>query len=148
MQAIINAAASAYKGLIPDNCWHEPYMSLEELQAEIQAGVRFWGYEENSRLVAVMGIQDKREVTLIRHAYVKTDRQNLGIGSRLLKHLEGKTDKSILIGTWAGIPWTVRFYTKNGYRLLPKEEGKSLLRRFWSIPERQIEASIVLARFR
>ncbi len=148
MHAIINDAASAYKGLIPDECWHDPYMSLEELQAEIQAGVLFWGYEENSRLIAVMGIQDKRKVTLIRHAYVNTARQNRGIGSRLLKHLERKTDKSILIGTWAGIPWIVRFYTKNGYRLLPEAEAKSLLRRFWSIPERQIEASIVLARFR
>jgi GNAT superfamily N-acetyltransferase len=146
MLEIINDAATAYKGIIPADRWHEPYMPLEELQHEIAAGVRFWGYEEQGRLLAVMGIQDKGEVTLIRHAYVRTARRGQGLGTRLLCHLESTTQNPILIGTWAAATWAVAFYQKNGYRLLPEDEKNRLLRRYWTIPERQVETSVVLAK--
>jgi GNAT superfamily N-acetyltransferase len=143
--AIINDAATAYRGVIPDDRWHEPYMPLEELEEEIAAGIEFWGFEEDGDLVGVMGIQDKGEVTLIRHAYVITSRRHAGIGTRLLRHLEAMTDNPILIGTWATARWAIRFYEKNGYVLLSREETNRLLRRFWSIPERQVVTSVVLA---
>lgn len=145
IHAIINDAAQAYEGVIPPDRWHDPYMSRQELRDEMAAGVVFWGYEEGGELVGVMGIQDKGEVTLIRHAYVRTDQRRRGIGSRLLEHLETITDNPILIGTWADATWAVRFYEKNGYTLLPEHLKNELLQRYWSIPERQVETSVVLA---
>jgi GNAT superfamily N-acetyltransferase len=145
MFEIINDAATAYRGIIPADRWHEPYMPLEELRREIAAGVCFWGLEDEGGLVGVMGIQDKGEVTLMRHAYVRTSRRGQGVGTRLLRHLESTTRKPILIGTWAAATWAITFYQKNGYRLLPREEKDRLLHKYWTIPERQVETSVVLA---
>jgi N-acetylglutamate synthase-like GNAT family acetyltransferase len=142
---IINDAASAYKGVIPPDRWHDPYMSQEQLRLEIDAGVRFWGLENDNVLAGVMGIQDKGQVSLLRHAYVRTVLRNKGIGTRLLKHLEPMSEKPILIGTWAAASWAVQFYQKNGYCLVSIEEKNRLLRQYWSIPERQVETSVVLA---
>src|SRR5437762_9033490 len=140
---IINDAARAYKGVIPADCWHEPYMPKTELEEEIRSGVRFWGYEDEGELLGVMGIQDRGDVDLIRHAYVKTAKRSKGIGALLLQHLETTTRKPILIGTWTAASWAIRFYEKHGYRLLPREETVRLLRKYWSIQERQIETSVV-----
>ena len=148
MQALINDAAQAYKGVIPEDRWHEPYMSMKDLQVEIRNGVKFRGIEKEGRLAGVMGIQDKQEVTLIRHAYVQTARQAGGLGSQLLKHLERLTRKPILIGTWQAATWAIRFYEKNGYVRQSRDTTDILLRRYWNIPERQIETSIVLANWR
>lgn len=142
---IINEAAQAYRGVIPADLWKEPYMSKEELRHEIDEGVSFWGYEESGEIVGVMGIQPIRDVTLIRHAYVRTAERNRGIGSKLLSYLEGQTIRPVLIGTWADAVWAVRFYEKHGFRLVTKEEKDRLLRKYWSISERQIETSVVLA---
>jgi len=146
--SIINDAAQAYKGVIPPDCWHEPYMGLDELKREIHQGVAFWGYESGGELVAVMGIQDRGEATLIRHAYVHSTQRRKGIGETLLKHLEQMTTKSILIGTWSAASWAIRFYEKNGYRVLSRSEIERLLRKHWNISERQIETSVVLANAR
>ena len=142
---IINDAAQAYKGVIPQDRWHEPYMSLAELRAQIEDGIVFWGLERDGQLLGVMGIQDKGDVTLIRHAYVVPRAQKRGIGKRLLQHLKSMTVKPILIGTWTAASWAVSFYQKNGYMLVSEEEKERLLRRYWSIPERQVETSVVLA---
>jgi GNAT superfamily N-acetyltransferase len=142
---IINDAASAYKGVIPADRWHDPYMPQEQLLAEIASGVCFWGFEENDRLIGVMGIQDKGEVTLIRHAYVRSSLRNRKTGSLLLKHLESMTEKPILIGTWADAFWAIAFYQKNGYRLVSLEEKNRLLKKYWNIPDRQVATSVVLA---
>jgi len=142
---IVNDAAQAYKGVIPADCWHEPYMPMDHLRSEIAAGVRFWGYEGDGELVGVMGIQDRGDVDLIRHAYVSTVRRNSGVGTSLLAFLERQTEKPILIGTWAAATWAIRFYEKNRYRLLSREDTVRLLKKYWSIPERQIESSVVLA---
>jgi len=142
---IINDAAQAYKGVIPHDRWHEPYMPRIQLRKEIEDGVCFWGIEEEGALAGVMGIQDKGDVCLIRHAYVRTNRRKAGIGARLLKQLESMTGKPILIGTWANATWAIRFYQKNGYRLLDEKEKNELLRKHWSIPERQVQTSVVLA---
>ncbi len=142
---IINDAAAAYKGIIPPDRWHEPYMPREELKHEIEDGVFFWGFEEAGKLIGVMGIQDKGEVVLIRHSYVRTSSRNQGIGTRLLRTLESMTDKPILIGTWADATWAIAFYQKNGYKRVSTEEKTRLLKKFWTIPERQIETSVVLA---
>jgi N-acetylglutamate synthase-like GNAT family acetyltransferase len=141
---IINDAAQAYKGVIPADLWHEPYMPQDHLQHEIHAGVNFWGVEKDGRLIGVMGIQDKGEVTLIRHAYVRTELRNHGVGSQLLHRLEAMTDKPILIGTWAAATWAVTFYEKNGYRLVSTEEKNHLLKQYWNIPDRQVETSVIL----
>ncbi|MFL5293894.1 MAG: GNAT family N-acetyltransferase [Myxococcales bacterium] len=143
--AIVNDAAEAYRGVIPADRWHEPYMPLDELGREIRDGVAFWGYELEGDLVSVMGIQDRGDVHLIRHAYVRTAQRRKGIGEKLLAHLEGMATKPILIGTWAAATWAVRFYEKNGFRLLSRPETEKLLRKYWDIPERQIETSVVLA---
>jgi len=145
---IINDAAGVYKGIIPEDRWHEPYMPMTELEHEIKAGVVFWGEEHDGRLVGVMGIQDKGKVTLIRHAYVRSSARKQGIGTRLLRHLEKMTQKTILIGTWAAATWAISFYQKNGYRLVSEDEKRCLLRRYWSIPERQVETSVVLEKRR
>jgi GNAT superfamily N-acetyltransferase len=146
--AIVNDAARAYQGVIPADCWHEPYMPLEELQGEIADGVTFWGCESEGELAGVMGIQDRGEVTLIRHAYVRTSHRRSGIGARLLAHLEAMTAKPILIGTWTAAAWAIRFYEKNGYRSLAPAETERLLRKYWRIGERQIATSVVLANAR
>lgn len=143
--AIINEAAIVYRGVIADDCWHDPYMPLEALKHEIQDGIAFFGLVKENELAGVMGIQDKGEVTLIRHAYVRKRFQQQGIGARLLRHLEGLTKKPILIGTWADATWAISFYKKNGYELLPREEKNRLLKKYWSIPPRQIKTSVVLA---
>ena len=143
--AIINDAAQAYRGVIPEDRWHEPYMPISDLQHEIDHGVCFWGYEDNGELIGVMGIQDKGEVDLIRHTYVRTDRRKQGVGTKLLRYLESHSVKPILIGTWADTTWAISFYQKNGYRLLGEDEKNRLLKRYWSIPERQVETSVVLA---
>jgi GNAT superfamily N-acetyltransferase len=142
---IVNAAAQAYKGVIPADCWHEPYMPADELKQEIADGVEFRVLEAEGRPVAVMGIQDKSEVALVRHAYVAPHAQRGGAGTRLLRHVESLTKKPILIGTWAAASWAIAFYLKHGYTLLPQEEKDRLLRRFWSIPPRQAQTSVVLA---
>jgi N-acetylglutamate synthase-like GNAT family acetyltransferase len=142
---IINEAAQVYKGVIPEDRWHEPYMPREELRDEIQAGVEFWGIEQDGQLVGVMGIQDRGDVTLIRHSYVRALAQKKGIGTELLSHLEKMSDKPVLIGTWADALWAISFYTKNGYTLLSRAETVELLGRYWSIPERQVTTSVVLA---
>jgi GNAT superfamily N-acetyltransferase len=146
--SIVNDAAQAYQGIIPEDRWHEPYMPLDELKKQIAAGVRFLGYESGGELAGVMGIQDRGEADLIRHAYVRTAQRKSGIGSRLLAKLEEGSRKPILIGTWAAATWAIGFYEKNGYRLLPREETVRVLKKYWSIPERQIETSVVLANSR
>jgi len=143
--SIINDAAQAYKGIIPANRWKEPYMSRDELRREMDEGVVFWGYEEDDELVGVMGIQHVQEVTLIRHAYVRAAKRNHGIGAKLLSILREQTTRPILVGTWADAAWAIRFYEKHGFRPVSPEEKDRLLRRYWSIPERQIETSVVLA---
>jgi GNAT superfamily N-acetyltransferase len=146
MFSIINDAAQAYKGVIPADRWHDPYMPLDELKAQLADGIAFSGYESGGELLGVMGIQDKGEVKLIRHAYVKTTARRKGIGEKLLKHLEKTASKPVLIGTWRDAAWAIRFYEKNGYRCQSREETARLLRKYWSIPERQIETSVVLAK--
>jgi GNAT superfamily N-acetyltransferase len=143
--AIVNDAAEAYRGVIPADCWHEPYMPRDELDKEIANGVVFWVAEEDGRLLAVMGIQDKGDVALVRHAYVTPSLQRKGVGTRLLRHVEGLTGKPVLIGTWAAASWAIEFYRRNGFTVVPTGEKDSLLRRYWSIPPRQIETSVVLA---
>ncbi|MFB9326296.1 GNAT family N-acetyltransferase [Paenibacillus aurantiacus] len=143
--AIINDAAQAYKGVIPEDRFHDPYMTKEELLHEVESGVVFWGVEEDGELVGVMGIQDKGEVALIRHAYVRTARRQGGIGGRLLEHIAGRVEKPILIGTWEAAVWAIAFYKKHGFALVPAEAKRGLLERYWQVPERQIETSVVLA---
>lgn len=143
--SIINDAAKAYKGVIPPDRYNEPYMSEDYLRHEIESGVIFWGYEEEGELAGVMGIQDIQDVTLLRHAYVRTVKRKKGIGGKLLSHLRRMTDRPILIGTWAAAHWAVSFYEKHGFSLVSTEEKDRLLKKYWSIPERQIETSVVLA---
>ena len=142
---IINEAAQAYRGVIPADRWHEPYMPRDELEGEIADGVMFWVAEEDERLSGVMGIQDKGAVALIRHAYVAPTVQRKGVGTRLLHHVAGLAEKPVLIGTWADASWAIDFYLRNSFALVPKAQKDSLLRKYWSIPERQIETSVVLA---
>ena len=145
IHAIINDAAQAYQGVIPPDCWKEPYMPEEELRHEIEDGVLFWGYEEGGQLVGVMGIQHVQDVILIRHAYVRTARRNQGIGAELLSHLHRQAARPVLIGTWADAVWAIRFYERRGFRLVPRVEKDRLLRKYWSVPEHQMSASVVLA---
>ena len=142
---IINDAAQAYKGIIPADRWKEPYMAESELRHEMNEGVIFWGYEEGGQLVGVMGLQNVQDVTLIRHAYVRTAKRNQGIGTKLLSFLRKQTARSLLIGTWANAAWAVRFYGNHGFRLVSVEEKNRLLKKYWSIAERQVETSVVLA---
>ena len=143
--AIINDAAQAYRGVIPVDRWHEPYMPKDELDREIAHGVAFWVAEEEGRLLGVMGIQDKGPVALVRHAYVAPATQRGGVGTTLLRHVESLTDKPILIGTWAAASWAIEFYRRNGFTVVSDSDKDQLLRTYWSIPERQIETSVVLA---
>ena len=142
---VVNDAAEAYKGVIPQDQWREPYMSTEELKEEIKSGIDFYGWTENNTLTAVMGIQQVNNVTLIRHAYVLTKHQRTGIGGKLLKHLLNLAQTTeVLVGTWEAAHWAIRFYEKHGFKLLSREETDKLLRKHWNITERQIETSVVL----
>jgi N-acetylglutamate synthase-like GNAT family acetyltransferase len=143
--AVINDAAQVYKGVIPNDRWKVPYMSRRELKNEINEGVSFWGYEKNDELIGVMGIQHVLDVTLIRHAYVLKVRQNQGVGKKLLSALQRQTTHPMLIGTWADAVWAIRFYEKNGFHRVSPEEKDRLLKKYWSIPKRQIDTSEVLA---
>jgi len=143
--SIINDAAEAYKGVIPGDRWEEPYMSKDELQHEIDQGVVFWGYEQDGQLVGVMGIQHLQDVTLIRHAYVRAAKRNQGMGGKLLSSLRQQATRPLLVGTWADALWAIRFYENHGFQLVSWEEKERLLRKYWSIPERQVETSVVLA---
>ena len=145
MLAIINEAAEAYRGIIPADRWKTPYMPEDELRHEIGAGVRFSGHEANGALVGVMGVQPIKDVMLIRHAYVRTAHQSAGIGGALLTHARKDADRPVLIGTWAAATWAIGFYEKHGFRLITGAEKDRLLETYWSIPARQIEASVVLA---
>ena len=142
---VINDAAKAYKSVIPIGCWKEPYMSKEELRDGINRGVVFYGYEDEGELVGVMGLQHAVDVTLIRHAYVCTAKRNQGIGGALLRSLRKKTVNPMLVGTWRDAAWAICFYEKHGFRLVSPEEKDRLLRKYWSIQERQIKNSVVLA---
>ena len=143
--AIINEAAQAYRGVIPPDRWHEPYMPEQELALEIAAGIVFWVAEEDGQLQGVIGLQNKGAVVLVRHAYVTPTVQRKGVGTKLLRHVEALADKPILIGTWAEASWAIDFYRRNGFSLVPQAHKDRLLRTYWSIPQRQIETSVVLA---
>jgi GNAT superfamily N-acetyltransferase len=143
--AIVNAAAQVYRGVIPADRWHEPYMPSAELDAELGARVVFWGYEQDGALVGVMGFQPVRDVDLIRHAYVLPGQQRQGIGAALLKHLRSMSARRMLVGTWAAADWAIRFYSRHGFELVSPECKSALLKTYWSIPERQIDTSVVLA---
>jgi GNAT superfamily N-acetyltransferase len=143
--AIVNAAAEAYRGVIPADRWHEPYMPPDELDGEIAARVVFWAYEEDGDLIGVMGLQSVRDVDLIRHAYILPDRQRHGIGGALLGHLRQLSTRRILIGTWAAADWAIRFYQRHGFALVAPARKAELLKTYWNIPDRQIETSVVLA---
>lgn len=143
--SVINDGAQAYTDTIPTDCLKNPYMSREELRHEIEASVVFWAYEDAGRVAGVMGIQELYDVTLIRHAYVRTSAQGQGIGSQLLSHLRRMARKPLLIGTWADAEWALGFYAKHGFAVVAHEEKEQLLRRYWTIPQRQIETSVVLA---
>jgi GNAT superfamily N-acetyltransferase len=142
---IVNAAAEAYRGVIPADRWRDPYMPAAELDAEITAGVVFWAYEVDGALVGVMGIQPVDDVDLIRHAYVLPHRQGGGVGSALIGHLRPLGRERMLVGTWAAADWAIRFYLRHGFTRVPAAETAALLQRYWTIPERQIETSVVLA---
>jgi GNAT superfamily N-acetyltransferase len=143
--AIINAAAEAYRGVIPPDCWHDPYMSGDELQAELAAGVEFSGYQADGGLRGVMGLQPVRDVDLIRHAYVLPEYQKRGIGGALLGHVRRQTTRRMLVGTWAAATWAIDFYQHHGFVLVAPAAKATLLKTYWTIPERQIETSVVLA---
>src|SRR5688500_424794 len=143
---IVNDAARAYRGVIPADRWHEPYMPEGELRAEMAAGVAFWGFTKDGQLAGVMGLQYVQDVALIRHAYTRTATRGQGVGGALLEHLKKAARAPLLVGTWKAATWAVRFYEKRGFTLTADAEKARLLKRYWSIPERQIEESVVLRR--
>ena len=143
--AIVNAAAEAYRGVIPADRWHEPYMSASELDGEIAAGVEFWGCEVDGTLLGIMGIQPVGDVDLIRHAYVSPGSQRLGVGSALLDHFARAAERRILVGTWAAAGWAIDFYRRHGFEPVSRDRTAELLKTYWTIPDRQIETSVVLA---
>src|ERR671934_481963 len=143
--AIINEAAQAYRGVIPADRWHEPYMPMDELASEMADGVRFWLAEHNAQPLGVIGLQDKGDVALVRHAYVAPRMQRKGVGTKLLRHVASLTPKPILIGTWAAASWAIEFYRRHGFTVVSDSDKDLLLRRYWSIPARQVETSVVLA---
>ena len=142
--SIVNEAAEAYRGVIPADRWHDPYMSMANLRRDIEAGVEFSCYESDGGVIGVMGIQRVQDVELIRHAYVRRGRQRTGIGAALMARLREGTDRRLLVGTWAAATWAIGFYERNGFRLVPAPAAQVLLRRYWSIPERQMATSVVL----
>ena len=146
IDALINEAAVAYRGVIPADCWHEPYMTRQQLLAEIDAGVRFAGWDEDGTLGGVMGIQTVRDATLIRHAYVRPAYQRLGIGGKLMHALAARVQGRLLVGTWADATAAIQFYQRHGFRLVSPSEKDQLLDTYWSIPARQRDTSVVLVR--
>jgi GNAT superfamily N-acetyltransferase len=146
IESIINEAADVYRGVIPADCWHVPYMPRAELMAEIAAGVEFWGWDDAGAPVGVMGLQRVRDATLIRHAYVRPSHQNRGVGRELLTTLVSQATGPLLVGTWAAATWAIRFYERHGFRLVTAEEKDRLLDTYWSISARQRDTSVVLAR--
>jgi GNAT superfamily N-acetyltransferase len=146
INAVINSAAAKYRGVIPDDCWHEPYMSMSELVEEMARGVSLFGWEQEAELVGVIGLQEVSDVTLIRHAYVRPQHQGKGIGGALLRHLEQRATQKLLIGTWADATWAIRFYESHGFRVADPNETAHLLTTYWNIPARQRETSVVLSR--
>jgi GNAT superfamily N-acetyltransferase len=142
---VINDGAQAYRYVIPPDRLHDPYMTRDHLRSEIADGVRFWACEKDGAIAAVMGIQHVEEVTLIRHAYVRTAHQREGLGSRMLAHLRAMARGPLLIGTWADADWAIRFYQRHGFQVVTHQEKERLLRKYWKIPERQVETSVVLA---
>lgn len=145
MLAIVNGAAEAYRGVIPPDRWHEPYMPATELRDEIAAGVEFWGLDTDDGLIGIMGVQPVRDVDLIRHAYVRPDRQRHGVGAELIEHLRQRSTRRMLVGTWAAATWAITFYERHGFALVPSERAAELFRSYWTIPARQVETSVVLA---
>jgi GNAT superfamily N-acetyltransferase len=143
--SIINAAAEAYRGVIPADRWHEPYMPRDELDRELAAGVVFWGCDDGVRLAGVMGLQRVRDVDLIRHAYVWPGKQRHGIGGALIRHLQQTSSRPMLVGTWAAATWAIHFYERHGFAQVTPQRKTELLKTYWTIPERQIETSVVLA---
>jgi GNAT superfamily N-acetyltransferase len=143
--AIVNDAAVAYRGVIPADRWHEPYMSEEELRSEIAAGVEFWGLETDDGVIGVMGVQPVRDVDLIRHAYVRPGFQRQGVGAELIEHLRRRATRRLLVGTWAAASWAISFYERHGFEMVAAPRASALLRSYWTIPERQIDTSVVLA---
>jgi GNAT superfamily N-acetyltransferase len=143
--AIVNAAAEAYRGVIPADRWHDPYMSADELEGELGAGVAFWGYETDGELIGVMGIQPVQDVDLIRHAYVRPGSQGKGVGGDLLVHLRSLNARRMLVGTWAAAAWAIRFYERHGFEQVTPDQKSELLKKYWTIPDRQIETSVVLS---
>ena len=143
--AIVNAAAEAYRGVIPADRWREPYMGPSELEAEIRDGVVFWGFEEDGELVGAMGVQRVSDVDLIRHAYVRPASQRRGVGAELLRHLRTASDRRMLVGTWAAARWAIVFYERHGFELVPADRMAALLEAYWTIPPRQVATSVVLA---
>jgi GNAT superfamily N-acetyltransferase len=143
--AIVNDAAVAYRGVIPADRWHDPYMPESELRSEIAAGVEFWGLDTDEGLIGVMGVQPVRDVDLIRHAYVRPDRQRHGVGADLIEHIRRRSARRMLVGTWAAATWAISFYQRHGFELAPPARAAALLRTYWTIPERQIETSVVLS---
>lgn len=144
VNAIINAAALVYRGAIASDRWKEPYMPADELQHEIAEGVAFWGAFQNGELVAVMGLQPVQDVALIRHAYTRPGVQGAGFGSALMSHLRAQTDRPMLVGTWKAATWAIAFYERRGFRLVSDTEKRDLLKRYWTVPDRQIDESVVL----
>ena len=145
MLAIINDAAVAYRGVIPPDRWHEPYMPESELRAEIAAGVEFWGLDTDEGLIGLMGMQPVRDVDLIRHAYVRPDKQRHGVGAELIEYLRRRSPRRMLVGTWAAATWAISFYQRHGFELVPRADTAALFRTYWTIPQRQIETSVVLS---
>ena len=145
MLPVINDAARAYESVIPPDRWHVPYMPADELAREIADGIQFWVAEDGGRLSGLMGLQDKGKVVLVRHAYVAPQMQRTGVGSALLRHVQSLSDKPVLIGTWAAASWAIAFYRRHGFTVLPEAQKDALLREYWSIPQRQLETSVVLA---
>jgi GNAT superfamily N-acetyltransferase len=141
---VINDAASAYRGVIPADRWQEPYTPLEELRGELAAGVQFWGWVQDGRIGGVMGLQLVGDVALVRHAYTRPADQGKGIGSALLHHLVAQIDRPVLVGTWKAATWAIRFYLGRNFILVSEQEKADLLRCYWTVPERQIEESVVL----
>jgi GNAT superfamily N-acetyltransferase len=145
ISGIINAASEAYRGVIPPDRWHDPYMSLLELDSEISAGVAFWAYDSEGEVIGVMGIQPVRDVDLIRHAYVRPGNQRRGVGTALISHIRSMSPRQMLVGTWAAATWAIAFYQRHGFELVSAAQKTSLLETYWTISERQIETSVVLA---